>query len=423
MKIYFLWTDIFYMAYMLIAFIAMFYTIKHNKARWYKAFNTKTRMLAVSSILLYAVVGFIDSVHFQEKLSGDVDETPDYSQQITSGLDLLFKERSNTFEVTYSSPLATHSFVPEMENAKWVFPKLIKVDKDEIKFMDILEYIIKATLWLFPVLLLSWLYWRRKIKISVLFKSLSIPILVFITFGTLLLLSNDYHVLGTDKVGKDVFYMAIKSVRTGLLIGILTTSIIVPIAIVMGVMSGYFRGWIDDIIQYIYSTISSIPGVLLIAASVLSLQLWLEKHQNLFEGHANRIEMRLLLICIVLGVTGWTGLCRLLRAETLKLRELSYIDAAKILNVKPKTIIIRHILPNIMYLILISTVMDLSGLVLAESVLSYVGVGVDPSSYSWGNMINGARLELARSPIVWWSLFGAFSCMFIFVVSINIIAD
>ena len=167
MKIYFLWTDIFYMAYMLIAFIAMFYTIKHNKARWYKAFNTKTRMLAVSSILLYAVVGFIDSVHFQEKLSGDVDETPDYSQQITSGLDLLFKERSNTFEVTYSSPLATHSFVPEMENAKWVFPKLIKVDKDEIKFMDILEYIIKATLWLFPVLLLSWLYWRRKIKISV----------------------------------------------------------------------------------------------------------------------------------------------------------------------------------------------------------------------------------------------------------------
>ena len=113
----------------------------------------------------------------------------------------------------------------------------------------------------------------------------------------------------------------------------------------------------------------------------------------------------------------------MLRAETLKLCELEYVQAAVALGVGHFRIIFRHILPNVMHIILISVVMDFSGLVLAEAVLSYLNIGVDPAMYSWGNMINSARLEMAREPIVWWSLFAAFYFMFLLVLSANLFSD
>jgi len=124
-----------------------------------------------------------------------------------------------------------------------------------------------------------------------------------------------------------------------------------------------------------------------------------------------------------LGITSWTGLCRLLRGESLKLREADYIQAAQAFGVSNLKIITRHILPNVMHIVLILVVLDFSGLVLAEAVLSYVGVGVDPSMISWGNMINGARLEMAREPIVWWSLMAAFIFMLLLVLTANLFAD
>jgi peptide/nickel transport system permease protein len=113
----------------------------------------------------------------------------------------------------------------------------------------------------------------------------------------------------------------------------------------------------------------------------------------------------------------------LLRGETLKLREMEYIQAAHAFGVSHWRIISRHILPNVMHIVLIATVMDFSGLVLAEAVLSYVGVGVDPSMISFGTMINAARLEMAREPMVWWTLLSAFGFMFLLVLSANLFAD
>jgi len=130
-----------------------------------------------------------------------------------------------------------------------------------------------------------------------------------------------------------------------------------------------------------------------------------------------------LFLCIILGITSWTGLCRLLRGETMKIREVEYIQSATAFGVRPAKVITRHILPNVMHIVLITVVLDFSGLVLAEAVLSYVGVGVDPSMYSWGNMINGARLEMAREPMVWWALAAAFIFMFILVLAANLFAD
>jgi peptide/nickel transport system permease protein len=188
-------------------------------------------------------------------------------------------------------------------------------------------------------------------------------------------------------------------------------------------MAGYLGGWVDDLIQYVYTVLNSIPGVLLIAAAVLMMQVVIDTHPQWFETAAERADARLLALCLILGMTSWTGLCRLLRGETLKLRELEYVQAARAFGVSTARILSRHVLPNLMHLVLIALVMDFSGLVLAEAVLSYVGIGVDPGTVSFGTMINAARMELAREPMVWWSLMAAFLFMFVLVLAANLFAD
>jgi len=241
--------------------------------------------------------------------------------------------------------------------------------------------------------------------------------------GVTLALCTRYHVLGTDKVGQDVLYLVLKSIRTGLVIGTVTTLVLLPFAITLGIMAGYFRGWVDDVVQYVYTTVSSIPSVLLIAAAVLLMQVYIDRNPDLFPTSAQRADLRLLFLCIILGLTSWTGLARLLRGEALKLRELEYIQAAQAFGARDAQIIGRHILPNVMHIVLISLVMEFSSLVLAEAVLSYVGVGVDPTMISFGTMINAARLEMSREPIVWWILIAEFVFMFTLVLAANLFAD
>lgn len=248
-------------------------------------------------------------------------------------------------------------------------------------------------------------------------------LLLSLALGMICNLAAAYHVLGTDKVGQDVLYLALKSIRTGLVIGTVTTLVMLPFALLLGIAAGYFRGWVDDLIQYLYTVLSSIPGVLLIAAAVLMMQVYIEMHPEWFETSAARADLRLLFLCLILGVTSWTGLCRLIRGETLKLRELEFIQAAQAFGVSSFRILTRHILPNVMHIILIAVVMDFSSLVLAEAVLSYVGVGVDPTTMSFGTLINSARLEMGREPMVWWTLAAAFGFMLVLVLAANLFAD
>jgi peptide/nickel transport system permease protein len=242
-------------------------------------------------------------------------------------------------------------------------------------------------------------------------------------FGPLLSLAQHYHVFGTDRTGNDVFYQALKSIRTAFVIGTLATVATLPLAVGLGLMAGYFKGWVDEAIQYLYTVLSSVPNVLLIAACVLMVQVYLDQHPELFETGAERADLKLFLLCAILGVTGWAGLCRLLRAETLKLRELEYVQAATAFGVGPWRIMARHLMPNVMHLVLITTVLDFSGLILYEAVLSYVGVGVDPSMNSFGGMINLARSEMSRDPVVWWSFAAAFGFMVTVVLAANFFAD
>src|SRR5207244_731422 len=120
-------------------------------------------------------------------------------------------------------------------------------------------------------------------------------------------LASEYHVLGTDKVGQDVLYQALKSIRISLIIGTVTTLVLLPVGIALGIMAGYFKGWIDDAIQYVYTTLNSIPSVLLIAAAVLMMQVVIERYADLFPTAALRSDVRLLVLCAVLVLTSWNG--------------------------------------------------------------------------------------------------------------------
>jgi peptide/nickel transport system permease protein len=153
------------------------------------------------------------------------------------------------------------------------------------------------------------------------------------------------------------------------------------------------------------------------------VQVFLDKNPELFETGAERADLKLFLLCAVLGLTGWASLCRLLRAETLKLRELDYVQAAHAFGISHSRIMARHIFPNVAHLMLIITVLDFSSLILYEAVLSYVGVGVDPSMNSFGGMINLARNEMSRDPVVWWSFASAFGFMVTLVLAANLFAD
>jgi len=210
------------------------------------------------------------------------------------------------------------------------------------------------------------------------------------------------HVLGTDILGRDVFYLTLKGARVALLIGGLTSLIAIPLALLFGVGAGYFGGRFDDFVFFLISTLASMPGLLLLIALIMAMG------RDTFS------------VCVALGVTSWVGFCRLSRAETLKLRELDYVSAARALGVHEFRIVTRHILPNLAHLIVITFVLMFSGLVLSEVVLSWLGIGVDGS---WGQMIDGARNELSREPIIWWNIAAAGSALFGLILAVNIVGD
>jgi peptide/nickel transport system permease protein len=216
---------------------------------------------------------------------------------------------------------------------------------------------------------------------------------------------RERHILGTDAVGNDVFYMTLKGCRTALIIAGLTSLLATPIALFFGLLAGYFGKWIDDAVQYVYTTLDSIPSILLLIALLMVLGRGVTQ------------------ICIALGVTSWVQLCRLVRGETLKHREREYVRAARALGVSPVAVMFRHILPNLLPIVTISVTLSLSGLILAEVILTYLGLGVEAGVGSWGAMIDGARLELAREPVVWWNLVSATIAVFFLVLALNLFGD
>lgn len=451
-----LWTD--QLVFVLVTIVALlaFYARNrpHLRAPWSAVLERPMGAVTLLVLGVYVAIALLDSLHFRLPVKPAPDapnQETHYSVDVQSVLDLVLTPIRAHDEKTYSAPFATRLFVQESTvdadgRERRMNPRLqyggAHLKDESERWGDIglragegLFY--AGGIWIAAILLLLLMLARRwdrgpgeifadmrRGRLRHPWRSILSTLFLIAAFISVLAeLAPYYHVFGTDKVGQDVLFQALKSIRTALLIGTLTTLIMLPFAILMGIMAGYLRGIVDDLIQYLYTTLNSIPGVLLIASAILLLQVYIDGHPELFDTDAARADLRLLFLCMILGVTNWTGLCRLLRGETLKLSSLSYVEAAVAFGVRPARIMLRHLLPNVMHIVLISVVLDFSGLVLAEAVLSYVGVGVDPNMYSWGNMINSARLEMAREPMVWWSLVAAFVLMFALVLAANLFSD
>ncbi|MBI3094152.1 MAG: ABC transporter permease [Rhodocyclales bacterium] len=439
-----LWSDA--LLFVLIAAIValVFWARRQDalRAAWGRVLKDTMAMAAATVLAVFVLIGLLDSLHYRARLPAQPGAEARYAVEVLSALDALLSDLRQRSEKTYSAPLATHLFAREaLENStQREFPRLkhggahLGADLAGHEF-DIAVRVSRGcagglVIWL--LLVSAWCRWRGVAVVEMLKVGVGGPAIravlltllpILLLFGIAIAVGGGYHVFGTDKVGQDVLYLSLKSIRTGLLIGTLTTLVMLPLAVLLGILAGYVGGWVDDLIQYLYTTLSSIPGVLLIAAAVLMMQVVIDTHPDWFATAAERADARLLALCLILGMTSWTGVARLLRGETLKLRELEFVQAAQAFGVGRFAIMHRHILPNLMHIVLIALVMDFSGLVLAEAVLSYVGVGVDPSTISFGTMINTARMELAREPMVWWSLAAAFSFMFALVLAANLFAD
>lgn len=439
MKPLLLWSDI--LIYLLVICLTLFfYKLRQDpqtRERWGQVFSSRLGMVTFTVIMTYVGIALLDSLHFRRALDNTeaVGSTEIfYDNKVTSALDVLLGGMGERFERTYSAPFALKSFEKknmkdEQGRAVRDYPQLEHAGQHladpSQKWSDVLARTLGALAWglLASVLVVGpqWLLLRG--SANPWYASWGVQTAVICLGVWLVSISRYYHVLGTDLGGTDVAYQSLKGVRTGVLLGTLSTLIMLPIAVTLGVMAGYFKGWVDDVVQYLYTTLSSIPGILLIAASVLLFQVYIDLNPDFFSIGMEKADARFIALCFILGVTSWSTLCRLIRAETLKISQLEYVQAAHAFGVSHSRILGRHILPNVVHIILITFVLDFSALVLAEAVLSYIGVGIDPSMGSWGNMINGARSELSREPAVWWTLSGAFFFMFVLVLAANLFSD
>ncbi|MGM9491297.1 ABC transporter permease [Ideonella sp. YS5] len=455
-KFVMLWTDV-AIWLLLVALVAYGWMVSRKpnlSANWGKVFRNGPALASSLVLLACLLVTLADSVHFRPTLppaANAKEGAVAYDTRVQSLLDAGLRRVVQSRESTYSRPLAYVSFTKESEEVngevRRMAPRLkfggAHLSDPETQWAgDVTRRVFiglaagLAVALVLSVLLIAAVSRARRESFAVTFGRIRrgetpVPwktacwtlVGLALPIGAMVSLMGQYHVFGTDITGNDVMYQTLKSIRTAFVIGTLATLATLPLAVTLGIMAGYLRGWVDEVIQYLYTVLSSIPNILLIAACVLMVQVFLDKHPELFETGVERADLKLFLLCTVLGLTGWAGLCRLLRGETLKLRELEFVQAANAFGVGQGRIMVRHIFPNVAHLMLIVTVLEFSALILYEAVLSYVGVGVDPSMNSFGGMINFARNEMSRDPVVWWPFAAAFIFMVTLVLAANLFAD
>lgn len=378
MKPVILYSDIFFFTFIIacVLFGIWAFGKKYYREAFSRIAANRWALFSFCIIIIYISIAFVDSIHYKVALvekNGDVRTDSNgaivYGEHrsvfdrlfasVYSGIELNNKGVQANLEKSYSSPLAATAFDKEKDKktGEWEYPDLKK---------------------------------------------------------------KGAHLWGTDKAGGDVFYKLLKGIRTALIVGLITTMIVIPFAIFFGVTAGFFGGKVDDVIQFIYITLGSIPSILLISAMMIIVQAQ-------FESGARDVvyqdDKLVIFLCVILGVVGWAALCRLLRAETIKLKQLDYVSAARALGVSNAVIMIKYIIPNLIHVVLISSILRFSGLVMVEAILAYIKIGVPTTIQSWGRIVDGARSQLSRDPVIWWPVTGAFIMMFLLVFSINIFGD
>lgn len=210
------------------------------------------------------------------------------------------------------------------------------------------------------------------------------------------------HPLGTDNLGRDVWQRLVQGARIAFQVGIITSLIAIPIGLLLGCLAGYFGGKTDDVIVWLYSTVASMPGLLFTLAIAMV------------------VGKGLLGIYLGIGLTTWVSLCRLIRGEVLKHRERTYVQAAHALGFSHGRILFRHILPNIMHIVIITFSLRFPAAVGTEIFMSFLGIGVQGEP-SWGIMISNSRLRLWQG--MWWELTFVTLAIFAVVLAFNLLGD
>ena len=209
-------------------------------------------------------------------------------------------------------------------------------------------------------------------------------------------------ILGTDIFGRSVLYKVLQGTRIAMSVGLVSALISMPIGIFFGAIAGYYGGKIDEFVVWFYTTLSSIPNIMLLIAITYVLG----------KGMAA--------IYFALGITAWVGLARVIRGEFIKHKNRDYVVAADSLGASHFSRIFRHILPNVSHFIIINFSIQFMSAIKSEVILSFLGLGVQGQP-SWGVMIDDAKLELSRG--VWWQLAGATGAMFIVILALNLLGD
>ncbi|MDD2237805.1 MAG: ABC transporter permease, partial [Kiritimatiellae bacterium] len=210
------------------------------------------------------------------------------------------------------------------------------------------------------------------------------------------------HPLGTDNLGRDVALRIVQGARIAFQVGVVTSLIAIPLGVLLGCLGGYFGGRTDSVVVWIYSTVASMPGLLFILAIAVV------------------VGKGLMGVYLGIGLTTWVGVCRLIRGEVIKHRDLPYVQAARVMGHGPFYILFRHILPNIAHVIIIVFSLRFSAAVSTEVFISFLGLGAQ-NEPSWGIMINNARLRLWQG--MWWELTFVTLALFLLVLSFNLTGD
>lgn len=215
-----------------------------------------------------------------------------------------------------------------------------------------------------------------------------------------------FHLLGTDINGNDVLWQTAGGAKTALLLSIGVAIVSFPVGILLGLIAGYFGGFIDELIQWFYTTIASIPWLLFVITFLMIFG------RGIFW------------IALAIGLTSWVDLARLIRGETMRIKQYQFIQAARALGMSPFQILLKEILPNTASILRITFALSSSSVILSESILTFIGIGTEPGTSSWGVMIAEAQRELMRDPVVWWN-FGAATLLGIFplVLALNFLAE
>lgn len=232
------------------------------------------------------------------------------------------------------------------------------------------------------------------------------------------------HWMGTDYQGRDVLLRAAAGSATAVKVGVIASFIAVFIGVTLGAIAGFYGGKFDDWVVWAYSTFASMPTLLFILAfALLVSRNFLSSGMMGFAdllGSLLRAEPGMLAVYLAIGMTGWVTLCRVVRGETMRLRTLPYVAAARVAGVSSPVIILRHILPNVFHLVIIYFTLSFAGAVMLEVIVSYLGFGVQ-SAPSWGVMISDGQERLWRG--IWWEIAAATGFMFVLVLALNVLGD